>query len=363
MTRPKWFPATGPTPITRRKVLLGMAAVGGFLAVDLGSVAFAKGWLADDRLSPASFIAAFKSGGSQPGFRKNHAKGVVVTGYFESTGAGSQISRAAVFRSGRTPVQGRFSLGGANPTAPDSPGTPRGLGLAFGFPGREQWRTAMINLPVFPVNSPQGFYDQMSSSKVDPATGKPDPSAAARFQAAHPETVAATALIKKDPPTSGFGDSFFRGLNAFYFVDDAGTRTPVRWTLAPVAPPSAPVAPSAGPNPLFDAVVRQLRSGPLRWQLLITVGTPDDPTDDASLPWPADRRVIDTGTVTLDAVHSDAPGNARDITFDPLVLPNGIEPSDDPLLSARSAVYAASFRLRESEPAVGPAVDVEEIAL
>jgi catalase len=28
------------------------------------------------------------------------------------------------------------------------------------------------------------------------------------------------------------------------------------------------------------------------------------------------------------------------------VLPNGIEPSDDPLLSARSAVYARSFTLR-----------------
>lgn len=361
--RPTWLPGPGATPVTRRNALLGMAAVGGFLALDLGSLALAKGWVGGDRLTPASFIAAFRAGGSQPGLRKNHAKGVVVGGHFDSTGAGTEISRAAVFREGRTPVQGRFSLGGPSPTAADSPGTARGLGLAFGFPGREQWRTAMLNLPVFPVNSPQGFYDQLLASKPDPRTGKPDPSAMERFQAAHPETVPATGLIKKAPPTSGFGNSPFHGLNAFYFVDEAGTRTPVRWMLAPVSPPPTPIDPSSDRNALFDVLVNQLRSGPLRWKLLVTVGAPTDPTDDASLPWPADRRVIDTGTVTLDSVASDRPGNASDINFDPLVLPAGIEPSDDPLLSARSAVYAASFRLREAEPVAAPAVDVDTVAL
>ena len=359
--RPKWLPDTGSVPITRRNALLGLAAVGGFLAVDLGSIALARGWVAGDRLTPQSFIALFKSSGAEPGLRKNHAKGVAVTGYFDSTGAGSEVTRAAVFREGRTPVQGRFSLGGANPTTADSPATPRGLGLAFGFPGREQWRTAMLNLPVFPVNSPQAFYDQLVASKVDPATGKADPAAMERFQAAHPETVAATALIKKEPPTPGFAESTFRSLNAFYFVDDAGVRTPVRWSLSPVGPVRA--ASASGPNALFDALAGQIESGPLRWKVLLTVGAADDPTADPTLPWPADRRVIDTGTVTLDAVHSDGPGNARDINFDPLVLPDGIEPSDDPLLSARSAVYAESYRLRESEPTAAPAVVVDEAAL
>jgi catalase len=45
--------------------------------------------------------------------------------------------------------------------------------------------------------------------------------------------------------------------------------------------------------------------------------------------------------------------------FDPLVLPDGIAASDDPLLSARSAVYMRSFTRREGEPkslgAVSPA--------
>jgi catalase len=43
------------------------------------------------------------------------------------------------------------------------------------------------------------------------------------------------------------------------------------------------------------------------------------------------------------------------------VLPEGIEPSEDPLLSARSAIYGASYRQRIREPALLPTIDVNEI--
>jgi catalase len=135
-------------------------------------------------------------------------------------------------------------------------------------------------------------------------------------------------------------------LNAFWFVAESGVRTPVRWSLIPL---QHALPPSSGPDALFDPLVRQLRAGPLRWRLVLTIGTRDDPTNDATLPWPADRRTVDAGLLTLDSVDTDAKGNARDINFDPLVLPPGIEPSDDPLLSARSAVYAASYRRRTGE--------------
>jgi catalase len=42
------------------------------------------------------------------------------------------------------------------------------------------------------------------------------------------------------------------------------------------------------------------------------------------------------------------------VNYDPLVLPSGIEPSDDPLLSARSAAYARSFTLRADEAGQKP---------
>ena len=61
------------------------------------------------------------------------------------------------------------------------------------------------------------------------------------------------------------------------------------------------------------------------------------------------REHVDVGTLTIDHVEGEAPGNCRDINFDPLVLPSGIEPSDDPLLSTRSAAYSTSFTRRAGE--------------
>jgi catalase len=81
----------------------------------------------------------------------------------------------------------------------------------------------------------------------------------------------------------------------------------------------------------------------------LTVAQSGDPTDDATIPWPEGREQVDVGTLTLDSVESEETSPARDINFDPLVLPAGIAPSDDPLLSARSAVYSQSFTRRAGE--------------
>ena len=331
----------------RRDLLRGAAAVGAFLAVDVAGLLAAFNWIGPSRLTPRAFLDAFNNAfGRHPGFRTNHAKGVPVAGWFDSNGNGAELSTAAVFAPGRTPVLGRFSAAGGNPHTADAPATGRGLGLTFGFPGGEQWRTAMLNLPVFPDNSPQSMYDRLVATAVVPGTGRPDPAAMTRFYASHPPAARAMTIIKQRPPTPGFADSIFSGLNAFYFVSRSGVRTPVRWKLIPL---QQALPPSSGPDALFDPLVRQLRAGPLRWRLVLTVGTRDDPTNDATLPWPADRRTVDAGLLTLNSVDTEATGNARDINFDPLVLPPGIEPSDDPLLSARSAVYAASYRRRTGE--------------
>lgn len=348
--------------LDRRSVLLGIGAVGAFLAVDLGGVAYANKWIGPRAgLTRKAFIDRFQAVfGEHQGFRRNHAKGVAVTGYFDSNGNGRDVSSAAVFLPGRTSVIGRFSLTGGNPFVADTPAAARGLGLAFAFPGGQEWRTAMLNLPVFPDNSPHGFYDRLLASKVDPATGKPDPAAMSEFLAAHPETAAAMAVIKQHPPTPGFADSTYWSVNTFFFVSDSGSRTPIRWSLVPLQSAFPPK--QSGDNVLFDALIRQMRNAQLQWRLILTVGAPDDPTTDATLPWPDDRRTVDAGTLTLTAIETERAGNARDVNFDPLVLPDGIERSDDPLLSARSAVYAASYRARTGEPKSPSAVQVNGVA-
>src|ERR1700760_2545174 len=99
------FPA-----LTRRGALLGMGAVAGVAAVDVGGFAYAGGWLGSsgpDSLTPPRFADRFEQVyGRHDGFRRNHAKGLSATGTFDSTGAGAAICRAAVFRAGSVGVVG-----------------------------------------------------------------------------------------------------------------------------------------------------------------------------------------------------------------------------------------------------------------
>lgn len=342
----------GLAAITRPAALLGLAAIGVAALCVAAAFAYVAGWLSPARLTQARIVDTFEQvNGPHPGFRRNHAKGVCFTGYFDSNGQGAQFSKAVVFRRGRTPASGRFALAGGLPFVSDDPKTVRSLAVRFQPPGAEEWRTGMINIPVFVVSTPQGFYENLAASRPDPATGHPDPAAMKAYMARHPETGRALKIIGAKPFSSGFADADYSALNAYRFVDAAGKSTPVRWSLASTeAFVAAPVA-AAGtdPNYLFDTLAARVLQGPVRWRLMVTIGEAGDPTNDAAAAWPADRRQVEVGVLTVDRIEDEAPGNCRDINYDPLVLPDGVAPSDDPLLSARSAAYSVSFTRRAGE--------------
>jgi catalase len=360
-------PAEAARPrLGRASTLAGFALIGVALAAVAGTFAYLGGWLTPNELTPARITDGFEEVGEvHPGFRRNHAKGLGASGFFESNGQGVRLSKAHVFQPGRVPVIGRFSLAGGQPYATDTPNAVRGLGLQFSLADGAVWRTAMINLPVFPVRTPEAFYEQLIASKPDPNTGKPDPAQMKEFLARHPETVQALTIIKGQPVSSGFDNSTFHGLNAFRFINSAGDSIPIRSLLTPMQPFEAASTASApqDKNYLFDALIAQIHRQPLRWHLIVIIGQPGDPTNDATIAWPAAREQVDVGTLTLDRVESDDTSAAMDLNFDPLVLPAGIAPSDDPLLSARSAVYSQSFTRRAGEtkhPSAITAADVRK---
>jgi catalase len=346
-------PADAPQQrLSFASTLMRLALVGAAVTAVALFYGYLGGWFTPGELTPGRFVDGFEQvNGIHPGFRRNHAKGVGVSGYFDSNGMAVRLSKAQVFSAGRVPVLGRFSFSGGNPYVADRPDIVRGLGLQFTLPDGELWRTAMVNLPVFPVRTPEAFYEQILASKPDPATGKPDPARMKAFLEAHPEAVPALTIIKSQPFSSGFANSTFHGLNAFWFTNAAGASTPVRWVLVPEQPFAlAGDSPAnADKNYLFDDLIATLHRQPLRWHLRLIVGQPGDPTGDASLPWPAQREQLDAGILTLDRVESEETSPVRDINFDPLVLPAGITPSDDPVLSARSAIYSRSFTRRAGE--------------
>ncbi|MFC7053110.1 catalase family peroxidase [Hansschlegelia quercus] len=340
-------------PTRSRSLLASLTAIGFVVGGGAAAFAYTAGWLSPDRLTPAKVVDAFAPpGGPALGHRRNHAKGVCFTGSFESNGAGAELSKAQVFEAGRYPVVGRFNFGTPSPVAPDAKARVRGFSVRISTPDGQEWRSAQISAPVFPVSTPQAFYELLQAS------GSKAPEAMKNFAATHPEIAGFGGWTKTAPWTASYAEERYNGLNSFIFTDAGGKDRAVRWSWVPEAPPvSVPADDIAkrGPDFLQEEITQRIAAGPARWTLVVTVADPGDPTADPSKAWPADRRTVEVGKLIADKVEPEADGPCRDVNFDPTVLPLGIRTSDDPFPAARSAAYAVSFDRRTAEAKDYPA--------
>lgn len=320
------------------------------------AVVAAFGWCAgwfSSRLTAPRIVDAFEATTSpHPGFRRNHAKGICVSGYFDSNGAGLAASRASVFESGRYAVIGRLSFPGSNPSQDDRHGMVRSFAMRIALPRGEEWRLAMNSAPIFAVRTPEALFEQLKAQARDPHTGQADPAKMEAFDAAHPEVRAFHQWIDAHPPSSRFDNASYFGISAFRTVDVRGDDHYVRWAVVPDnAYRPVDERTQRDPDYLQHSLVTQLAQGPVRWHLVLDVALPGDPTDDSTRQWVESprRERIDAGTFVIDHAQTQVDGACRDLTFDPTVLPDGIAPSDDPLLAARSSTYRVSQERRLAE--------------
>jgi catalase len=342
-----------PSPASRTTFRLGpfiiIAVIVGVAAI---AFAYTAGWLTPHRLTPEKLVGALAPpGGPALGHRRNHAKGICFTGTFEANGNGSALSKAPVFVPGQYPAVGRFNLATADANAADPMVRVRGIGLQITTPDGQQWRSAMIDAPIFPVSTPQDFYQLLTAS------ASKDPNAMKTFIAAHPTFLNFVGWAKSAPWTGSYAEERYNSLNSFLFVDASDTKHPIRWSLVPAAQP-VPVPPEElakrGPDFLEQEITQRVAAGPQRWGLVVTVANPGDPTADPNKAWPADRRSVEVGTLTVQQIEPERDGPCRDINFDPTVLPAGITTSDDPFPAARSAAYAVSYNRRTAEASYYP---------
>jgi catalase len=339
------MPQTRQSPA--RSVFGSLLLIAVVIAGGAAAFAYTGGWFSPQRLTPEKFVDAFTPPTGVPlGHRRNHAKGICFTGVFEANGAGTTLSHAQVFTRGQYPALGRFNLGTADPNAPDATVRVRGMGLRISTPDGQEWRSGMINPPVFAVSTPQAFYELLLAS------ASKDPEAMQTFAAAHPEFAAFGAWAKSGPWTGSYAEERYNGLNSFVFTDSSGAEHWVRWSLLPAAQPVS-VSPNdlakRGPDFLEQEIAERVRGGPQRWTMVVTVADPGDPTADPSRAWPENRRAVDVGTLTVQQIEPERDGPCRDINFDPTVLPSGMRTSDDPFPAARSSAYAKSYDLRTAE--------------
>jgi len=287
------------------------------------------------------------NGGVHTGFRFMHAKGLVVTGTFTPAPGARSISTAAHFAK-PVPVTVRFSDGTGVPTIPDTDtrGSPRGMAIRFMLPGGAFTDIVAISHNGFVVGTGEDFLAFLTAvAHTTPQSPHPNP--VEQFLQAHPRALKFVQDVQPLPVS--FATLAYFGNNAFVFVDSAGTKRAGRYQILPaagIATLDSVKAAKAGPDYLFQDLRRRLARGPVRFRLVAQMAGPGDKTSDGSLVWPADRKIVELGSLSLTTVAPNNEELQRTLTYNPIFLTPGIQLSDDPLVPLRSAVYALSVAHR-----------------
>jgi catalase len=285
--------------------------------------------------------------GQHPGIRANHAKGIVAIGSFSASPEAATLSRAPHLQGATVPVTVRFSNASGAPNIPDnSPNAnPRGLAVKFRLPDGGDTDVVINSLAFFPVRTIEEFRDFLIAAKAS-GPNDPKPTPIERFLAEHPK--AAQALASTKTPAS-YATEQYNGVDAFIFVGPKGERTPFRYRVVPVAGVqhlSDDDIARRGPNFLSEDLEQRLKQGPIEFRVMAQIAEPGDPVEDATVPWPADRRLANLGTLRIEAIASDNAAASKSLVFFPGNLPEGVEPSGDPLIASRDAAYAESLTRR-----------------
>jgi catalase len=280
--------------------------------------------------------------GTHPGFRANHAKGVVVEGNFKAFPEAAALSRAVLFDGSTIPVTVRFSDSTGIPNVPDGSrsANPHGMAIKYHLPDGNDTDMVINSLKFFPVSSGADFRDLLLALAESPANA-PKPTKFDQFVASHPTVPA--ALATTTTPAS-FADEEYHSIDAFVFINKAGARQPVRYLMVPerVVHLDAADAEKRPPDFLIDELLERLQRRPVTFHLKAQLAAPGDLTNDATKPWPSDRKVVELGVLTDKAAPNSAEAE-KTLLFLPGQVTDGIEPSDDPLIDVRDGAYAVSF--------------------
>ena len=324
--------------MTNCKVVAALVGLGLALPV----VALAQ----DQPLEEQLVNAMNKVFGVHPGFRANHAKGIVVEGSFKASPEAAGLSRAALFSGATIPVTVRFSDSTGVPNLPDGSenANPHGMAVKFHLPDGSDTDIVINSLKFFPVSTGQEFRDLLLALADSPPNAT-KPTKFEQFAASHPSVPAAFSTVAT--PDS-FADEEYYGIDAFVFVNKAGERQAVRYQMLPenVVHLDKSDAAKQTPDFLMEELPERLKRGPVTFHFKAQLAAADDSTKDPTRPWPDNRRVVELGILTIDSAAENSAEVQKRMLFLPGQLTDGIEQSDDPLIDIRDAAYAVSFSRR-----------------
>ena len=289
--------------------------------------------------------------GRFPGARRAHAKGDIYEAIFSPNGNAIPYTTAAHLQNDAVPVTVRFSNSSPNPTAADFLYPSKGMAIQFHLPDGATSHLISTTIPIFPTKDPKSFIDMIKIGTADTTGIKPVDVGLAVFKLLikkYPESKDVLRALKeqaKQPPSS-YATLHYYPIHAFYFVNKEGNRRAIKyeWQPAHVKTQSTKLK-TLSPDYLSKDLQRRLVEGPIYFDLIIRLGEIGDDPDDPTNPWPKDRKQITIGQLSI--TNKQTP--SKDLLFDPTIVSNGIELTNDPILHFRHDAYAVSFERRSKE--------------
>ncbi len=160
-------------------------------------------------------------------------------------------------------------------------------------------------------------------------------------------------MLTPKPCPSSFGRESYFGVTEMRFTKSVGVSRYGRYRITPDAGNEHlddSAARSKDANYLFDELAARIASSPISFKIRVQLANDSDVVDDASVHWPEHRESRNLGNLVLTTIVPNSAHEQKTIIFDPIPRVDGIDPSDDPLLELRAAIYLLSGRRRRQAP-------------
>jgi catalase len=284
--------------------------------------------------------------GRHPGYRALHAKGMFCRATFTATPEAASLTRAAHMQGDAIRALVRLSNASGNPQSKDYVPDVHGLATLFELPDGSSTVISAQTAPRFPVKTPEGFVESVQANVSGIARAWRIP----LFLARHPSAIPGIkANLDALNPRPSFANYTYYAVHAYKWVNSGGDEQYVRYTWIPedgAKAISTAEGKKRGPDYLHEEMRRRLADGAARFMLQLQLAADEDPTDDPTSVWPAERETVIAGTLELTEAIPSPEENGELVVFDPTNVTEGIELSDDPILRYRPGAYTVSVDRR-----------------
>lgn len=223
----------------------------------------------------------------------------------------------------------------------DPKANPRGMATRFYL--EERVHTDIIG------HSADGFPTRTGAEFLEFLRVAGDPAALEVFLATHP-AAKRFAMMPKPSPVSFAKEAYF-GVSALEFENTQGVKRFGRFRMVPeegVEHLSPEQLQGKSESYLFDELQGRMMAKPVGFRVKVQLADIGDVADDATVHWPETRELMEVGRIVMTEVFEEDAEAQKHLIFDPIPRVAGIEPSDDPLLELRAAIYLLSGRRRRS---------------